>query len=82
MRTDTQGSSNISQVENAEQGLRFPNPRQVPEKALELHLTKDLPRLIKIYQGMSGKVIRPDDDGMTVKSDKISMWKDRKTVQE
>ena len=31
---------------------------------------------------MNGKVIRPDDDGMTVKSDKISMWKDRKTVQE
>ena len=31
---------------------------------------------------MSGKVIRPDDDGMTIKSDKISMWKDRKTVQE
>ena len=31
---------------------------------------------------MSGKVIRPDDYGMTVKSDKISTWKDRKTVQE
>ena len=37
----------MPQAENVERGLRFPDPRQVPEKAFELHLRKDLPRLIK-----------------------------------
>ena len=31
---------------------------------------------------MSGKVIRPDDDGMFIKFDKLSTWKYRKTVQD
>ena len=72
----------MSQVEDAEQGLRFPDQRQVPEKAFELHLRKDLSRLIKKCQGMCGKVIWPDDDGKLVKSYGTSPWTDRKIGEE
>ena len=76
------GSSSVSQVEDVDQGLRFPNPRQVLEKAFELHLRKDLPGLIKKCQGMCGKVIRPNDNGMLANSYGTSTWTDRKAGQE
>ena len=69
-------------MEDVEQDLRFPDPRQVPEKAFELYLRKHLPRLIKKYQRMCGKVIKLNDDEMLVKSYGISTWIGRKTGQE
>ena len=38
--------------------------------------------MIEKCQGMCGKVVRPDDDGMLVKSYGTSTWTDRKTGQE
>ena len=78
---DPAGSSK-SQVEDVELGLSFLDLHKAPEKAFELLLRKDLPLLIKTCQGMCGKEIRPDDDGMLVKSYGIIMWADRKTGQE
>ena len=72
----------MSQVKDVDQGLRFPDPRQVLEKAFELHLRKDLPGLIKKCQGMCGKVIRPNDNGMLANSYGTSTWTDRKAGQE
>ena len=72
----------MSLVEDGDQGLRFPDPRQVLEKAFELHLRKDLPGLIKKCQGMCGKVIRPNDNGMLANSYGTSTWTDRKAGQE
>ena len=76
------GSKSMSQVENVEQGLRFLDPRQVPKKAFELHLTKYLPRLIEKCQSMCGEVIRSNDDEMLAKSYGTSTWTDRKSRQE
>ena len=75
-------SSSMSQPDDVEQGLRFPHPRQVTDKAFELHLGKDLPRLIKKCQGMCGKVIRPDGSGMLVKPYGAVTWTDRKIGHE
>ena len=62
--------------------IRFADPRKVPEKQFELHLRNDLPRSIKKCQGMCGKVIKPEDDGLLVRSYGTSTWTDRTTGAE
>ena len=64
---------------SATDDMRFSDPREVQEKKFELHFPKDLPRIIKKCQGMCGKDIKPDDDGMLVRSYGTKTWTDRKT---
>jgi len=66
-----------------EESSRFQDPREAEqEKKFELHFRKDLPRLVKKCQGLCGKVIKPDDDDMLVRSYGTSTWTDRKTGSE
>ena len=64
--THQAGSSIMSQTKDVEQGLRFRDTCQVPEKAFKLYLRKELSTLIKKCQGTCGRVIRSDDDGIKV----------------
>ena len=54
------------------------DPRKEPETQFELHFRKDLPKLVTKCRGQCGVVIKPDEEGMLVRSYGTSMT-DRKT---
>ena len=66
----------------SENELRFSDPRVDPIKIFVLFLRKDLPRAVKICQGLCGKSITPDEKCMLVKSCGTSHWSDKNTGQE
>ena len=55
--------SSPSEIENSN-NIRFPDPCNDQPKIFELHMKKDLSKLVKRYQGNCGRVI--SNDGVLV----------------
>ena len=72
-------TSTTDNVNNYLDSVRFMDPRKEPETQFELHFRKDLPRLVTKCQGQCGVAIKPDEEGMLVRSYGTSSWTDRKT---
>ena len=61
----------------ATEEVRFPDPRKSTPEVFELHFRKNIPRQITKCQGMCGKKITPDDNGLLVRTYGTTTWTER-----
>ena len=66
----------------ATEEVRFLHPRESTPEVFELHFRKNLPRQITKCQGMCGKKITPDDNGLLVRTYGTTTWTERGTGRE
>ena len=79
---DRIGEQNPEVGNDQDENARFFDPREEQEKQFEIHFRIDLPRSIKRCQGMCGKVIKPEEKDMLVRTYGKSSWTDKVTGTE
>ena len=80
--SDRLGEQSQERTNDQEESSRFSDPREKQVKQFEIHFRNSLPRSIKRCQGMCGRMIKPEDDGLLVRTYGRTTWTDKSTGAE